>query len=283
MTRSLPVPSGTIAAAMLRWNLESFDSFPIGDGYEIDVNEVDYRKENEVCYDKNGVTVRHWPRSHTKDGAIAYRLDWNGLSLVWTGDGRPDELTAKYAKGVDVFVSECQNDLARLMSLKTGYPPAMYNSVMDQSHTPHYAVGYLLKQIKPRIGMVTHLEYEPELNNEVIAGVRVHWDGLFAIGAPDVVTRAKNDGNIPPSAAAFAVWASVNCHPSSEPRQAMTARAITIDPTIASRAMTTRSSTTVKPASSRLRKALMRSRPPASRPGSHGSARPACCPTARPR
>jgi ribonuclease Z len=171
---------------MLRWNLESFDAFPIGDGYEIDVNEVDYRKENAVCYEKKGVTVRHWPRSHTKDGSIGYRLEWNGLSFVWTGDGRPDELTAKYAKGVDVFVTECQNDLANLMSLKTGYPPAVYNAVMDQSHTPHYAVGYLLEQIKPRIGLVTHLEYEPELNNEVIAGVRVHWDGLFAIGAPDV-------------------------------------------------------------------------------------------------
>jgi hypothetical protein len=34
--------------------------------------------------------------------------------------------------------------------------------------------------------MVTHLEYEPELNNEVIAGIRTHWDGLFILGAPDV-------------------------------------------------------------------------------------------------
>lgn len=171
---------------MLRWNLESFDSFPIGDGYEIEVNEIDYRKQNEICHNHNGVTIRHWPRSHTKDGAIGYRLDWNGLSFVWTGDGRPDELTVKYSKGVDVFVTEAQNDLAQLMSLKTGYPPAVYNAVMDQSHTPHYAVGYLLQQINPRIGMVTHLEYEPELNGELIAGVRAHWEGLFVVGAPDV-------------------------------------------------------------------------------------------------
>ena len=90
---------------MLRWHLEEFDTCPAGDGFEVDVNEFDYRKENDICYDKDGVTVRHWPRSHGKDGASAYRLDWNGLSFVWTGDGRPDELTLKYAKGVDVFVS----------------------------------------------------------------------------------------------------------------------------------------------------------------------------------
>ena len=34
------------------------------------------------------------------------------------------------------------------------------------------------------------------------------------------------------SAAAFAVWASVNCQPSSEPRQAMTASAMTMEPTV---------------------------------------------------
>ena len=87
---------------MLPWHLEAFDVFPIGDGYEVDVNEFDWKDENGVYYEKNGVTVRHWRRSHAKDGATAYRLDWNGLSFVWTGDGRPDELTTKYSKGANV-------------------------------------------------------------------------------------------------------------------------------------------------------------------------------------
>ena len=69
---------------------------PMGDGYEMDVTEFDWKDENGVCYDQDGVVVRHWPRSHVKDGASAYRLDWEeyGLSFVWTGDGRPDEKTA---------------------------------------------------------------------------------------------------------------------------------------------------------------------------------------------
>lgn len=171
---------------MLRWHLEEFDFMPMGDGFEVDVTEFDFREENGVCYEKNGVTVRHWPRSHGKDGASAYRLDWNGLSFVWTGDGRPDDLTVKYSQGVDVFVTEMQNDLGQLMSLKMGYPPAMYNYIVDTHHTTHFGVGYLFKEINPRIGMVTHLEYEPELDEEVIAGIRAHWDGLFVTGAPDV-------------------------------------------------------------------------------------------------
>jgi len=172
---------------MLKWHLEAFDHFPIGDGYEVEVNEFDWKDENGICYDKNGVTVRHWRRSHAKDGATAYRLDWNGLSFVWTGDGRPDELTAKYAEGVDVFVTEVQTDTARIIQQKYGLPPWLYNYTIDTHHTPHYAAGYLIKQVNPRVGMVTHIEYEEDLLNEVSAGIRAHWDGLFLYGAPDVM------------------------------------------------------------------------------------------------
>lgn len=172
---------------MLKWHLEAFDVFPIGDGYEVEVNEFDWKDENGICYDKNGVTVRHWRRSHAKDGATAYRLDWNGLSFVWTGDGRPDELTAKYAQGVDVFVTECQTDTGRIIQQKYGLPQWLYNYTIDTHHTPHYAAGYLMKQVNPRVGMITHIEYEDDLLNEVSAGIRAHWDGLFLYGAPDVM------------------------------------------------------------------------------------------------
>jgi ribonuclease Z len=170
---------------MLKWHMEAFDVFPIGDGYVCEVNEFDWKDENGICYDKNGVTVRHWRRSHAKDGATGYRLDWNGLSFVWTGDGRPDELSVKYGQGVDVFVTECQTDTARLMQLKYGFPQWLTNYTIDTHHTVHYAVGHMMKEVNPRIGMVTHIEYDEPTITEAVAGIRAHWDGLFAFGAPD--------------------------------------------------------------------------------------------------
>ena len=171
---------------MLRWHLEAFDACPIGDGYEMEVNEFDWKDENGICYDKNGVTIRHWRRSHAKDGASAYRLDWNGLSFVWTGDGRPDELTAKYSKGVDVFVTESQPDLARLNLYKYGLPEVLYNYTIDIHHTPTYGAGYLIKQVDPRCALTTHIAFDNDTLNETSADVRAHWDGLFLFGAPDV-------------------------------------------------------------------------------------------------
>jgi ribonuclease BN (tRNA processing enzyme) len=172
---------------MTHWHTDSFNLFPIGDGYEVEVNEFDFRDDNGICYDKDGVVIRHWRRAHGKDGASAYRLDWNGLSFVWTGDGRPDANTAKFAKGVDVFVTEMQPDTMNIQALKFGIPPIMGLVPIDVAHTVHYATGYMFKEVQPRLAMATHLAYDEELVPEMVAGVRTHWDGLFQFGAPDGV------------------------------------------------------------------------------------------------
>jgi ribonuclease Z len=170
------------------WHLENFDHCPIGDGFEFEVNEFDWRDENGLCYDRDGVKVRHWPRSHVKDGASAYRLDWEeaGLSLVWTGDGRPDEKTIKYSQGVDVFITEGQLDNMALQAIKFGIPVEIPTYIVDTYHTPYYAAGYLMKQINPRVGMICHYEQSAELDIEAAAQIRAHWPGLFLWGGPDV-------------------------------------------------------------------------------------------------
>jgi len=170
------------------WHLENFDHCPIGDGFEFEVTEFDWKDENGICYDKDGVKVRHWPRSHVKDGASAYRLDWEdaGLSVVWTGDGRPDEKTIKYSQGVDVFITEGQQDNMALQAIKFGIPVEIPTYIVDTYHTPYYAAGYLMKEINPRVGMICHYEENKELDVEASAQIRAHWPGLFLWGGPDV-------------------------------------------------------------------------------------------------
>ena len=181
---------------MNRWHEENFDSCPIGDGFEIEVHEFDWKERNGICYDKDGVVVRHWPRSHVKDGASAYRLDWEeaGLSFVWTGDGRPDELSAKYGKGADVFVSEGTIDTPFLSSLKVGAPKELWEYTIDIYHTLYYAAGYLFKQVQPRMAAVCHFEWSgDQLAAESVAEIRAHWDGLFMFGMDLQVINVTKD------------------------------------------------------------------------------------------
>ncbi len=83
-------------------------------------------------------------------------------------------------------MTEVQPDTANLQALKFGRPRRSSTRTIDQAHSPH-AIGYMFNEIKPRLATVTHLSYDEELIPEIIAGIRVHYSGLFQFGAPDVV------------------------------------------------------------------------------------------------
>ena len=170
---------------MLGWHEDAFSVFPVGSGWDIQVKEFDFRDNGGVIYDKNGVKVIHWQRSHAKDGASGYRLDWNGMCFVWTGDGRPSKLDIKHAKGCDVYVTETQASLIAISSGVQGVPPFLGRYTIDTHHTPAYAAGYLANKIKPRLFMTTHMAFDPYQNEETVAEVRYHYKGPYHFGAPD--------------------------------------------------------------------------------------------------
>jgi ribonuclease Z len=134
-----------------------------------EVTEFDYKNDGGICYDKNGVTVSHWRRAHTMDGASGYRLDWNGLSFVWTGDGKPDQLTAKFAMGADVFVTEMVVDSPALWALRQGNSHSR-----RRLHRRQRPLAGLRRQVDPRLTMATHFSFDLELLGEAVAEVRTN-------------------------------------------------------------------------------------------------------------
>jgi ribonuclease BN (tRNA processing enzyme) len=172
---------------MMKWHIDAFSVFPVGRGWEVEVTEFPYQDDGGVIYNENGVEVIHWRRSHAKDGASGYRLNWNGMSFVWTGDGRPSELDAIYAQGADLYVTETQAELMSISSGVAGVPPFIGRYTIDTHHTPTYAAGLLCEQVQPRLCMTTHMQHDPYQDAEVIAEIREHWDGPYHPGAPDMV------------------------------------------------------------------------------------------------
>jgi ribonuclease Z len=172
---------------MLTWHKDSFDIFPIGQGWDLEVNEFPFEEDGGVVYENNGVKVIHWRQSHTQDGASAYRLDWNGMCVAFTGDGRPNSLTEKYAKGCDIVITEVQVELMAISAGINGVLPVMGRFTVDTSHNSGYAAGYLFNQLKPRLGMTTHMSYDAYSNPELLAQIREHWKGPFHFGAPDMI------------------------------------------------------------------------------------------------
>ena len=189
---------------MLTWHRTSFDESPIGKGFDMEVHEFDFRDDGGVAYEKDGVRITHWRQSHTEDGASAYRLDWNGMCVSFTGDGRPNSLTLKYAKGCDVVITEVQPELVAISALVNGVMPVIARNTVDSAHNPGYAAGYLFDKLRPRMAMTTHMGYDGYSNTELLAEIRNKYSGPFHFGAPDMVvvnlTKDKvwvRDGVVP--------------------------------------------------------------------------------------
>ncbi len=72
-------------------------------GAQIDINEFDYA-ETGVIYERNGVTITSFPAIHIYDGPVSVRLDWNGLSFVYSGDTTPSQFFVDNAKNADLVV-----------------------------------------------------------------------------------------------------------------------------------------------------------------------------------
>jgi ribonuclease Z len=97
---------------------------------------------------------------------MGYKLEWNGLSMIYTGDTRPSTVSIQQArnggKGVDVFVHEMciPPEVAVMKALGLAFPDhsapgfdqalGSMAAIVESAHTPQGAFGYLLSQIDPR-------------------------------------------------------------------------------------------------------------------------------------
>ena len=66
----------------LTWDIEGRAGRLPASGGQVIVHEFDYKGENEIVYQKNGVTIRSWPAIHALDGPVSYSLEWNDLQRI---------------------------------------------------------------------------------------------------------------------------------------------------------------------------------------------------------
>ena len=167
---------------LTQWHRPSFAAcLDVGDAYELDITELDYRANPGIAYQENGVTIKHFPALHIMDGAISYRLDWNDLSVVWTGDTQPNHFVVENAKGVDMLIHETAPTVERY-SQAVGLPIEAAKIVVANSHTPAKALGKILQLTNPRLGITCHCPIDPQEYQDFYNGVASHWDGHYQVG-----------------------------------------------------------------------------------------------------
>ncbi|MEI8081889.1 MAG: MBL fold metallo-hydrolase [Actinomycetes bacterium] len=199
---------GKTLKALMKWHELSFSFLPTGlkgkgDGYDIVTHELPYMQVGGVAYNNNGVEITHFPAVHARDGAISYKLKWNGLSMIFSGDTRPNDYMLKQGKGVDVLIHEMvvppEVWAAKNQHLSPGQPGwdqavQIATEVQESSHTPQKALGYILSQTQPRLGIATHFQVNADTIGQAISDVQSWFKGSFAIATDLLVaTVSKSD------------------------------------------------------------------------------------------
>jgi len=130
------------------WDLQTRSGALPDRGAKIVVHEFDYKQENEIVYQENGVTVRSWPAIHSLDGSVSYSLEWNGLKYVFGGDTYPNKWYMKYAVDADVASHECFLP-PKALAAYFGWDLNQATYVSTRIHTEPQAFGKVMATLKP--------------------------------------------------------------------------------------------------------------------------------------
>ena len=138
-----------------------------------------------VVYQHNGVKVTAFDVDHGPyiKPAFGYRIDYNGRSVVISGDTHGNDNLVKFAKGADVIVHEVA--MAKDELLETS---ATARRIIGFHTTPE-AAGAVFAQLAPKLAVYTHvvlLTTDPAIpaptEQDLVARTRTRYAGPLEVG-----------------------------------------------------------------------------------------------------
>lgn len=174
------------------WDIATRRGAFVASGQELVVHEFDYRVPGQIVYEENGVTVRSFPAVHAFDGPVSYRLDWNGLSFVFSSDTYPNKWFMEYAKDADIVIHECFVAVSDLVE-RMNFPVQRALLVGAQVHTPPQAFGKVMSILKPRMAIAYHFINDFDTQPLILGGIRETYDGPLTLAADMMVWNVTEE------------------------------------------------------------------------------------------
>jgi ribonuclease Z len=177
---------------MLTWDLAGRAGLVDFRGYEMEVTEFDFRTQNGVIYEDNGVKVRAFPAIHSIDGSVSFSLEWNDLKFVFSSDTYPNQWFVDYAKDADLVIHECFVAVPELIT-KMKFAPESALAVGTQVHTAPQAFGKVMSAVKPRMAVAYHFFNDFDTRISVYEGIRSTYDGPLSLAEDYMVWNVTKD------------------------------------------------------------------------------------------
>jgi ribonuclease Z len=146
----------------------------------------------QVVYDADGVVIRSFPVPHGIFGAVGYRLEYAGMSVVYAGDSEPSTLTVENAQDVDLLIHEIFNPPETYVK-NMGWTEIQAKIVAWTKHTSPEAAAKVFEATKPGIAMGFHALVAPGTPQPILDGVRGGYDGPFTLAQDFTVVNITAD------------------------------------------------------------------------------------------
>jgi ribonuclease Z len=180
------------------WDMESLCGHPGQSGARMITTEVPYDRP-EVVYQRNGVTITSFPVIHIHNGAVGYRLEYAGRSVVFSGDTRPCRHLVEACDGADLLIHETF-PTASVLSQKAGMPLSVAEMIVNGAHTSPGAAGMVFAKAGARMSAMWHLVVDHQTIGPVFEQMRTKFDGpavisqdltVFNITEESIVVRQR--------------------------------------------------------------------------------------------
>lgn len=162
------------------WDTKSMKGHPGQSGARTITTEIPHDKAARV-YERNGVTISSFPVTHIMKGAVGYRLDYQGSSVVFSGDTLPSGTLLEACQGgVDLLIHETFPPAA-VFAKKAGVSKAHADIIVDKTHTSPAMVGKVFNRARARMSVMWHLAVDHDTVGSAYQEMRGQYDGPVTI------------------------------------------------------------------------------------------------------
>ncbi|MBR1280361.1 MBL fold metallo-hydrolase [Bradyrhizobium sp. AUGA SZCCT0283] len=143
-----------------------------------------------VSYERSGVKITAIEVDHAPvEPAYGYRIDYNGRSVVLSGDTRTSANLIRAAEGVDLLVHEV---VSPETFTRRGADAERTKAVVAHHVTPEQA-GEVFARTKPRMAVYSHIVLPTATNDDLIPGTRKTYGGPLEVGEDLMVIEVGKD------------------------------------------------------------------------------------------
>jgi ribonuclease Z len=184
------------------WDTATRVGFLPAVGEEIEVHEFDYSKV-QIIYEVGGVRITSFPAIHIFDGPVGLRLEWNGLTMVYSGDTTPNGFLIDNAINTDLLIHDTYNTVEQMVA-RSGHDKKGGTAVNAFIHTDPFDAGRIFAMVQPRLAVSFHFYNDFDTSNEIEREIRKNYLGplalaqdlmVFNITRDNIVTRMASAGS----------------------------------------------------------------------------------------